>query len=260
MRLRGQAYHVHRTCTRIKLRDVATDKAMHSHEVHPPVSDVGFQDEVSAYGMTGFAGGINNDWTVEIERATGATENRASARGRQLQGPWFHFQVLGVQKVMWTTNPGLTDRHSYDSRPLSLPHLHRGIIVVILVIISITVSRSSVPWPMAICEPKRRARMHDEFLDEYSGLTVPLNRTTPVETIRGEPGGHALVVEDKLGQDAVAPPQDDHTTAVPIGVAEPRHDSLGHDDEKEISVVKFQPTHVAPEPASGGRGGQGACR
>jgi dolichyl-phosphate-mannose-protein mannosyltransferase len=62
--------------------DVATDKAMHSHEVRPPVSDVGFQDEVSAYGMTAFAGGINNDWTVEIERATGATENRASARGR----------------------------------------------------------------------------------------------------------------------------------------------------------------------------------
>jgi dolichyl-phosphate-mannose-protein mannosyltransferase len=25
------------------------------------------------------------------------------------------------------------------------------------------------------------------------------------------------------------------------------------DDEKEISVVKFQPTHVAPEPASGGK-------
>jgi dolichyl-phosphate-mannose--protein O-mannosyl transferase len=82
MRLRAQAYHVHRTCTRIKLMDVATDKAMHSHEVRPPVSDVGFQDEVSAYGMTAFAGGINNDWTVEIERATGATENRASARGR----------------------------------------------------------------------------------------------------------------------------------------------------------------------------------
>ncbi|KAJ8587943.1 hypothetical protein M405DRAFT_903878 [Rhizopogon salebrosus TDB-379] len=28
---------------------------------------------------------------------------------------------------MWITNAGLTDRHSYDSRPLSWPHLHRGI-------------------------------------------------------------------------------------------------------------------------------------
>jgi dolichyl-phosphate-mannose-protein mannosyltransferase len=93
-----------------------------------------------------------------------------------------------------------------------------------------------------------------------------------VETIGGEPGGHAIVVEDKLGQDAVAPPQDDHTTAPPIGVAEPRHDLYTKgaqkeiksqmlafdvpdvvDDEKEISVVKFQPTHVVSEPASGGK-------
>ncbi|KAJ8594799.1 hypothetical protein M405DRAFT_878538 [Rhizopogon salebrosus TDB-379] len=54
--------------TRIKLRDVVTDKAVHSHDVRPPVSDVDLQDEVSAYG-----------WTIEIERATGVTGSRASA-------------------------------------------------------------------------------------------------------------------------------------------------------------------------------------
>ena len=29
---------------------------------------------------------------------------------------------------MWTTNAGLTDRHAYDSRPLSWPRLRRGIV------------------------------------------------------------------------------------------------------------------------------------
>jgi dolichyl-phosphate-mannose-protein mannosyltransferase len=79
-------------------------------------------------------------------------------------------------------------------------------------------------------------------------------------------------VEDKLGQDTVAPPQDDHTTAVPIGVAEPGRDvfSKGEqkemksqmlafdvldvvDDKKDISGVMFEPTHAAPEPASSGK-------
>jgi len=34
----------------------------------PPVSDVDFQNEVSTYGMIGFTGDINDDWTVEIEK------------------------------------------------------------------------------------------------------------------------------------------------------------------------------------------------
>jgi dolichyl-phosphate-mannose-protein mannosyltransferase len=29
---------------------------------------------------------------------------------------------------MWATNAGLTDRHTYDSRPDSWPHLRRGIV------------------------------------------------------------------------------------------------------------------------------------
>jgi dolichyl-phosphate-mannose-protein mannosyltransferase len=54
--------------TRIKLRHVVTDKAMYSHEVAHPVSDVDFQNEVLAYGITGFAGEINDDWIIEIEK------------------------------------------------------------------------------------------------------------------------------------------------------------------------------------------------
>ena len=53
---------------RVKLRHISTDKALHSHEVRPPVSDVDFQNEVSAYGMPGFAGDLNDDWIVEIAK------------------------------------------------------------------------------------------------------------------------------------------------------------------------------------------------
>jgi dolichyl-phosphate-mannose-protein mannosyltransferase len=53
---------------RIKLRHIATEKHVHSHDHRPPVSDVDFQNEVSAYGMPGFQGDANDDWFVEIER------------------------------------------------------------------------------------------------------------------------------------------------------------------------------------------------
>jgi dolichyl-phosphate-mannose-protein mannosyltransferase len=53
--------------TRVKLRHATTSKHLHSHDIRPPVSDVEFQNEVSGYGMPGFAGDMNDDWTVEIE-------------------------------------------------------------------------------------------------------------------------------------------------------------------------------------------------
>lgn len=51
---------------RIKLRHAATDKALHSHDFRPPVSDVDFQNEVSAYGVPGYSGDMNDDWIFEI--------------------------------------------------------------------------------------------------------------------------------------------------------------------------------------------------
>ena len=53
--------------TRIKLRHISTDKHLHSHDVRPPISDVDFQNEVSAYGMKNFAGDANDDWILEID-------------------------------------------------------------------------------------------------------------------------------------------------------------------------------------------------
>jgi dolichyl-phosphate-mannose-protein mannosyltransferase len=51
---------------RIKLRHTATEKHLHSHDHRPPVSEVDFQNEVSAYGLKGFVGDANDDWIVEI--------------------------------------------------------------------------------------------------------------------------------------------------------------------------------------------------
>ncbi|KAG1740311.1 glycosyltransferase family 39 protein [Suillus lakei] len=445
--------------SRIKLRHIVTDKALHSHEVRPPISDVDFQNEVSAYGMTGFVGDINDDWIVEIEKGdssdkesrkrlrtlrthfklrhlnTGCylfshkvklpewgfdqqevTCNKNAVKANSLwyvetaakhpqlpaDAPKVNYKIPGflskfweLQRVMWTTNAGLTDRHMYDSRPLTWPRLRRGInfwvkdhrqiylignpfvwwsstasvitymivrgflilrakrgyrdfdntkvvkydslcgflfigycmhyfpfflmgrqlflhhyfpalyfaillncavfdlatstlrpkirlqIAAVLMIIAIvTYSKFSSltygdPWTKQKCTNAQWVKTWDfscnEFLDDYSqysGVTVPtLNRTTPMATIGGEPGGRAaIVVEDKLGQDGVAPPQDEQGTAIPIGAPEPGRDVFAKDkqkeiksqmialqdvpvivDEKEISVVTFEPTRGAPE-------------
>jgi len=42
--------------------------------------------------------------------------------------PGFLSKFLELQVVMWRTNAGLTDRHSYDSRPHQWPGLRRGIV------------------------------------------------------------------------------------------------------------------------------------
>lgn len=46
----------------------------------------------------------------------------------------FLAKFLELQQVMWTTNAGLTDRHTYDSRPSSWPRLRRGIVSVLIAV------------------------------------------------------------------------------------------------------------------------------
>lgn len=46
--------------------------------------------------------------------------------------PGFLSKFLELQAVMWRTNAGLTDRHSYDSRPSAWPFMRRGIVRVFL--------------------------------------------------------------------------------------------------------------------------------
>ena len=42
--------------------------------------------------------------------------------------PSFLSKFFELQAVMWHTNAGLTDRHSYDSRPSAWPLMRRGIV------------------------------------------------------------------------------------------------------------------------------------
>ncbi|KAG0696146.1 MIR motif-containing protein [Suillus ampliporus] len=56
-------YINHGSC--IKSRHTVTNKALHSHDVRLPVSDVDFQNEVSGYGMAGFICDINNNGSDE---------------------------------------------------------------------------------------------------------------------------------------------------------------------------------------------------
>jgi dolichyl-phosphate-mannose-protein mannosyltransferase len=72
------------TGMRVKFRHVSTQKHLHSHDVRPPVSDVEFQNEVSAYGMAGFAGDANDDWFVEIEHGD-RSDKESSKRLRTLR-------------------------------------------------------------------------------------------------------------------------------------------------------------------------------
>lgn len=62
--------------TQIKLFHIDTGKRLHSHDQRPPISEVDFQNEVSAYGAPGYEGDANDNWVVEIEH--GAREDRKS--------------------------------------------------------------------------------------------------------------------------------------------------------------------------------------
>ncbi|KIJ29707.1 glycosyltransferase family 39 protein, partial [Sphaerobolus stellatus SS14] len=178
------------TGMRLKVHHVITEKRLHSHDVRPPVSEVEFQNEVSAYGFPGFMGDANDDWIIELVEGdwkdrqsmkrlrtlrtkfrlrhalTGCylfshkvklpawayeqqevTCNKNAVWANSLwfvetnihpalpetaekvnyRKPSFMTKFIELQRVMWTTNAGLTDRHAYDSRPSSWPRLSRGI-------------------------------------------------------------------------------------------------------------------------------------
>ena len=70
--------------SRIKLRHIVTEKSLHSHDIRPPVSEVDFQNEVSAYGIPGFIGDMNDDWIVEIENGD-SRDHESSKRLRTLR-------------------------------------------------------------------------------------------------------------------------------------------------------------------------------
>lgn len=54
--------------TKIRLKHKTTQRRLHSHNLRPPVSEVDWQNEVSAYGFDGFIGDANDDFIVEIQK------------------------------------------------------------------------------------------------------------------------------------------------------------------------------------------------
>ena len=76
--------------SRVKLRHLVTDKNLHSHDFRPPVSEVDFQNEVSAYGLPGYAGDMNDDWIVEIEK--GSKKDPVSSRRVRTLGTQFRLK------------------------------------------------------------------------------------------------------------------------------------------------------------------------
>ena len=52
----------------VRLDHPLTRKKLHSHDIRPSVSEVDWQNEVSAYGFDGFDGDANDYWQIEIQK------------------------------------------------------------------------------------------------------------------------------------------------------------------------------------------------
>lgn len=174
----------------LRIYHTNTNRRLHSHDHRPPVTEVDWQNEVSAYGYEGFQGDANDYFRVEIvgkrskagvarERvrtietkfrlvhvmsgcvlfshkvklpdwATGQQEVTCARGGSLPNSLWYveynesphlgqdaekvNYEKLGfwgkfieLQAVMQRTNAGLTESHSWDSRPHQWPLLRRGI-------------------------------------------------------------------------------------------------------------------------------------
>lgn len=68
--------------TTIVLHHIKTNKKLHSHDVRASVTEVDYQNEVSAYGFDGFHGDANDHFTIEIDAGETDTGNGKIARER----------------------------------------------------------------------------------------------------------------------------------------------------------------------------------
>ena len=70
----------------IRLHHPPSGKKLHSHDIRAPVSEVDFQNEVSAYGFPDFDGDANDNFQVEIEQEeTDGRDRHAKKRLRALR-------------------------------------------------------------------------------------------------------------------------------------------------------------------------------
>lgn len=106
--------------TKFRLIHIMTGCALFSHKVKLPEWGFDQQEVTCAKGGT-----IPNSlWYIESNAHPSFTEDAEKVNYRN---PGFFGKFWELQKVMWTTNAGLTESHAWDSRPPSWPTLLRGI-------------------------------------------------------------------------------------------------------------------------------------
>jgi dolichyl-phosphate-mannose-protein mannosyltransferase len=106
--------------TKFKLIHLMTGCTLFSHKVKLP--EWGFEQQEVTCAKSGTL--PNSVWYVE--------QNDHPMLGKDSEkvnykNPGFFGKFAELQKVMWTTNAGLVDSHTWDSRPPSWPTLLRGI-------------------------------------------------------------------------------------------------------------------------------------
>ena len=78
----------------IRLHHGSTGKKLHSHDVRAPISEVDFQNEVSAYGFVDFEGDANDNFQIEIEG--GETDRRDRHAKKRLRALRTKFRLRHV--------------------------------------------------------------------------------------------------------------------------------------------------------------------
>lgn len=128
--------------TKFRLKHVLTGCYLFSHKVKLP--DWGWEQQEVTCNKN--APKDNSLWYVEtnihpqckcsftdssLQLTNDLVDETATKVNYRLPG--FLSKFLELQQVMWTTNAGLTDRHTFDSRPSHWPRLRRGIVSVSII-------------------------------------------------------------------------------------------------------------------------------
>ncbi|CAH7670957.1 dolichyl-phosphate-mannose-protein mannosyltransferase [Phakopsora pachyrhizi] len=108
--------------TKFRLRHPLQNCYLFSHKIRLPEWGFG-QQEVTCNRNPTMA---NSLWYIESSTHPLLRSDPKALKVNYYR-PSFLSKFWELQRVMWQTNQGLVDRHSYDSRPLSWPLLSRGI-------------------------------------------------------------------------------------------------------------------------------------
>ncbi|KAH6887920.1 family 39 glycosyltransferase [Thelonectria olida] len=109
--------------TKFRLVHLMTGCVLFSHKVKLPDWASEQQEVTCARGGTL----PNSLWYVEYNEHPLLGDGVEGVEKVNYRNPGFFGKFLELNKVMWTTNAGLTDSHAWDSRPESWPILRRGI-------------------------------------------------------------------------------------------------------------------------------------